>query len=162
VDREYSIDPLARVRVEDVMDPGQYSIPADMTTGELAKHVADNTMPYVKHLGIPIVDHQEKLVGIITRGDLLRSLKANPDGAKTVLDAGTPSPLITHPDEPLNDAVARMAYYNVGRLPVIDEKVGKVVGYLGRSAILTARQRLLEEEHEREPGWIQHGPFVSP
>ncbi len=162
VDREYSIDPLARMRVEDVMDPGPFSIPASMTTGELAKHIADNTMPYVKHLGMPIVDGEEKIVGIITRGDLFRSLKANPDGMKTVLDAGTAAPLITYPDEPLNDAVSRMAYYNVGRLPVLGEKDGKVVGYLGRSAILTARQRLLEEELEREPGWLQRGPFVSP
>jgi hypothetical protein len=40
-------------------------------------------------------------------------------------------------------------------LPVVertDER--KVVGYLGRSAILAARLRRFNDEHVLEPGWI--------
>ena len=163
VAREYSIDPLVRVRVGDVMDAGPFSIPAGMTIGELAKLIADGAMPYVRHLGIPIVDESGSLVGIITRGDLMNALKLYPDGNTPVIEAGTREPVVAYPDEPLSDAVSRMAHHNVGRLPVVENNGSRnVVGYLGRSAILAARQRLLEEESAREPGWLQSGPQTSP
>ncbi len=163
VAREYSIDPLVRVRVEEVMDPGSFAIPASMKTGDLARQIADNALPYIRHLGLPIVDDEGKLVGVITRGDLLNALKTDPTGQKSVIDAGTREPLIAYPDEPLSDAVERMAHHNIGRLPVVDRDRGeRVVGYLGRSAILAARQRLLEEEWGREPGWLQSGRVNSP
>ncbi len=163
VAREYSIDPLVRVRVEEVMDPGSFSIPAEMKTGELAQHIANSAMPYVRHLGLPIVDSEQKLVGIITRGDLVNALKSDPAGETPVIDAGTREPVVAYPDEPLSDAVGRMAHHNVGRLPVVNQDGSdNVVGYLGRSAILAARQRLLEEESGGEPGWLQGGRFNSP
>jgi len=156
VAREYSIDPLVRVRVEDVMDPVTFSIPAEMTTGELAKQIANNEAPYAQHLGLPIVDSGGKLAGIITRNDLLNALKSDPGGSMPVIRAGTTHPLVTFADEPLSDAVERMARYAVGRLPVVERKSPTtIVGYLGRSAILVARQKLLEEETGREPGWLQ-------
>jgi hypothetical protein len=31
---------------------------------------------------------------------------------------------------------------------------GHLIGYLGRSATLEARLRRLQEEREREPGWL--------
>jgi hypothetical protein len=47
-----------------------------------------------------------------------------------------------------------MLHREVGRLPVVergDER--KVLGYLGRSAIMAARTRRFRDEHMREPGW---------
>jgi CIC family chloride channel protein len=44
----------------------------------------------------------------------------------------------------------------VGRLPVVSrEDPHRVVGYLGRSGIMAARLKRLEEEHVREPGWFR-------
>jgi hypothetical protein len=41
-------------------------------------------------------------------------------------------------------------------LPVVDpDNPSKVVGYLGRSGIMAARARRLQEEFVREPGWIK-------
>ncbi|HEX3231324.1 MAG TPA: hypothetical protein VHQ95_20255 [Pyrinomonadaceae bacterium] len=31
----------------------------------------------------------------------------------------------------------------------------EVVSYLGRAAVMTARLHRHQEEHEREPGWLQ-------
>jgi hypothetical protein len=46
---------------------------------------------------------------------------------------------------------------NVGRLLVVDrDNPTRLVGYLGRATILTARLRRLEEEHVREPGWLHN------
>jgi len=64
--------------------------------------------------------------------------------------------VVTYPDEVLYDAAARMLRANVGRLPVVSrDDPHRVVGYLGRSGIMAARLRRLEEEFVREPGWVQ-------
>jgi len=43
-----------------------------------------------------------------------------------------------------------------GRLPVVRrDNPQKIVGYLGRASIMTARLRRHEEEHHREAGWLQ-------
>ena len=74
----------------------------------------------------------------------------------TVLEAGSPNPIVTYPNEVLYDAAARMLRAKVGRLPVASwEEPGKPVGYLGRSQVMAARLRRLEEEYVREPGWMK-------
>jgi CIC family chloride channel protein len=46
-----------------------------------------------------------------------------------------------------------MFQQNVGRLPVVERNnPTRIVGYLGRSSILSARMRLHEEEHVRQRG----------
>jgi len=95
-------------------------------------------------------------VGIITRGDVLRALEADPSGQKTVLEAGTPRPVVTSPDELMYDAVNKMLRHHVGRLPVVSrDDPGKLLGYIGRAEVMSARLRRIEEEHVREPGWIR-------
>ena len=74
----------------------------------------------------------------------------------TVLEAGSSNPVVAYPKEVLYDAAARMLRSNVGRLPVASwEEPGKPVGYLGRSQVMAARLRRLEEEYVREPGWMK-------
>jgi CBS domain-containing protein len=64
--------------------------------------------------------------------------------------------IVGYRDEVLHDAVTKMVRNDVGRLPVVErEDPHKLVGYLGRAAVMTARLRRLEEEHDREPGWLQ-------
>jgi CBS domain-containing protein len=103
-----------------------------------------------------ILDSDAKLVGVITRGDVMRALDRDPTGAMTVLDAGTRNVIVTYPDEMLHDASAKMLRNDIGRLPVVDRNDPmQVVGYLGRAGIMAARLRRLDEEHVREPGWIK-------
>jgi chloride channel protein, CIC family len=73
----------------------------------------------------------------------------------TVLDVGKENLIVAYPDELLSDAVAKMVKHNIGRLPVVDrDHPRKLVGYLGRAAIMSARLKHLEEESLREPGWF--------
>jgi CBS domain-containing protein len=68
---------------------------------------------------------------------------------------GSPTPVVTYPDELLKDAVDRMVRHDVGRLPVVERTDGtRLVGQLGRSGIAAAWQTLLEEEEGREQGWL--------
>ena len=76
------------------------------------------------------------------------------DGKLSVLDAGTRDVVVTHPEELLHDAAAKMLRRNIGRLAVVERTQPRlVVGYLGRQGILAARLRRLDEEHVREQGW---------
>ncbi len=151
ITREYSIDPLSVVRVADVMDDKPPIVPATMKVSELSKRIADRDPELTRRQGIFIVDEDNRLSGIITRGDLLRSMKSETNGSTTVLDAGSRDPVVTYPDELVRDAVDKMAQNNVGRLPVVSrDDSGRIVGYLGRWSVIAARQRSIDEERVRE------------
>ena len=153
--REYSVDPLALVRVGEIMDKDLLSIPATMRVAELSSRIARGDPAVTRHQAIPIVDEQGRLAGIVTRGDLFRALGQDPSGEATALEAGSSRLLVTYPDELVTDALARMLRSNVGRLLVVDrDDAGRMVGYLGRATILGARLRQLDEEQLREPGWL--------
>jgi CBS domain-containing protein len=151
--REYSVDPFEIHRVGEVMDRDVGSIPASMTVAELSERLAGGDPLLSRRQGLPIVDAAGGLTGIITRSDLMRAMEKGFDRTRTVLDAGTPSPVVAFPDELISDAVARMLSRNIGRLPVVArEDPSKVVGYLGRAGVMSARVRLYEEENLRERG----------
>ncbi|HXM24045.1 MAG TPA: chloride channel protein [Terriglobales bacterium] len=156
IHQEYEADVLQQVRVSETMDPDVPKLPADMKVSELADLVARRDPEVCRHQGMFILDADGKLSGVITRGDVMRALDADPSGGLTVLDAGTRDVVVTYPDEMLHDASAKMLRSNIGRLPVVDRKDPRsVVGYLGRPGIMAARLRRLHEEHVREPGWIK-------
>jgi len=49
-----------------------------------------------------------------------------------------------------------MVRNDIGRLPVVRRANPKhIEGYLGRASVMTARLRRLEEEHDREVGWLR-------
>jgi len=156
IHQDYEADVLQQVPVSETMDQDPSAVPADMTVGELANRIALGEPTVVRHQALLILDKQGRLAGIITRGDILRALENDSEGSTTLLDAGSQRLVVTYPDELLYEAAAKMLRNDVGRLPVVSRQdPAKLVGYLGRSGIMTARLRRLEEEHVREPGWIK-------
>jgi H+/Cl- antiporter ClcA len=150
---EYSVDPLNFLRVGQVMDTDPPTIPGDLSIGKFSAMLADGHPELKRRQGTLIVDTDGLLTGIITRGDVVRALQHDPSANVTVLQAGNANPVVTHSDELLHDAVARMLKHNVGRLPVVDrEQPRRILGYLGRSNVMAARAQTLEEEHLRERG----------
>ncbi|HEX5400359.1 MAG TPA: chloride channel protein [Verrucomicrobiae bacterium] len=154
ITREYSIDLLEIMRVREVMDKNVPTIPATMKLLELSDRIANGDVSLTRHQGTLIVDEQNQLVGIITRGDIVRALRQNESAEGTVLKAGSANLVVTFPDEPLHTALDKMLNRGVGRLPVVEhDNQTKVVGYLGRAAILSARMKIHEEENIRQKGW---------
>lgn len=146
--REYSVDPLLLVRVAEVMDENVPNISASMKVAELSDKIACGDTSLTRHHAIPIVDNENRLVGIITRGDIVRALEQDSSEAMTVLEAGSSSLIVAYPNETLYDAVAKMLRDNIGRLPVVSpEDPHKLIGYIGRANIMAARLRGLQEEH---------------
>ena len=157
IHQDYEADVMHQVRVSETMDREVPRLAPDMTVGELAERIARRDPAVCKHQGMFIVDPEGKLVGVITRGDVLRALDKNPSGAMSVVDAGARDVIVTYPNESLHEASAKMLRNDIGRLPVVESgNSGRVVGYLGRPGIMAARLRRLHEEHVREPGWIKH------
>jgi chloride channel protein, CIC family len=155
ITREYSIDPFELTRVRDVMDTEAPSISATMKLSELSDRVARGDSDLSRRQGTLIVDDQHRLVGIITRGDIVRALRQKQKEEMTVVEAGSTNLVVAFPDEPLYAALTKMLDRDVGRLPVVErQNPSRVVGYLGRAAILSARMKNHEEENVR-----QRGPF---
>ena len=152
VAREYAVDPLALVRVAEIMDRKALTVPSTMTVSELADLIARHDPALGRRQSTPIVDAAGSLAGIITRGDVVRTIE---DGGRdmSVLEAGSRNLIVTYPDELAHDAVSRMLRHNIGRLPVVSrEDPHKLVGYLGRSSVMAARLLQHQDEHVRERG----------
>jgi CBS domain-containing protein len=152
ITREYSVDAFELLRVSEVMDEKAQTVAAQTTVAELAERIAKDDPEVARRQAVLILDEKGNLAGIITRGDILRAIQRNGAGL-SVLEAGNQELVVTHPHEQLRVALAKMLSNEVGRLPVVDpDHPERLVGYLGRASIVSARQRQHEEEHHREPG----------
>ncbi len=155
ITREYSTDPLDLLRVGDVMDRIFPAISFHTKLADLSDAIGRQDPRLTRHHGIIIVDDNGAAAGIITRGDIVRALGSDRGGGMGVLEAGSRNLIVAYPDELVSEAAARMLRNDLGRLPVVSRADPKrVIGYIGRSSLLSARLRRLEEEHVRESGWI--------
>jgi CBS domain-containing protein len=155
IHQEYETDVLQQVMAAETMDKDIPALPSDMKISELSDRISRHDPEVSHHQGMFVMDATGKLAGLITRGDIMRALANDPSGNTTALDAASRNLIVTYPDESLHDAAAKMLRNNIGRLPVVDRnQPQRVLGYLGRSGIMAARLRRLDEEHVREPGWV--------
>jgi CBS domain-containing protein len=149
--REYAVDPLSVTRVSEVMSQNFQTVNAKMRLTELSDRIARNDPTVIRHQALPVVDDEGRLCGIVTRGDVVRALDQGADGDTTVLDAGSRELVVAYPDEVLQEAVLKMLRNDIGRLPVVSRKDPRqLLGYLGRTNLMTARLRQIEEENVRE------------
>jgi CBS domain-containing protein len=156
IHQEYETDVLQQVVVAETMDKNVPTLPADLKISELSDRISRHDPEVSRHQGMFVLDADGHLAGLITRGELMRALAKDPGGNTTVLDAASRNLVVTYPDESLHQAAAKMLRNNIGRLPVVDRNQPRqLLGYLGRSGILAARLRRLDDEHVRETGWIK-------
>jgi CBS domain-containing protein len=110
--------------------------------------------------GLPVLDQEEHLIGIICQSDLISQQKKIPlpsffilldsviqlpsikniekelqkIAAIAVKDAMTPNPVTVDPDTALEDIATLMVKNNIHTLPVLDQ--GRLVGIIGKEDIL--------------------------
>ena len=83
-----------------------------------------------------VVDHERRLLGIITDGDIRRALLADENGlAKRASDVMTQRPKIAWPDQLAVEALQSMKEYKIGDMPVVD-KERRVLGMLNLKDLL--------------------------
>jgi CIC family chloride channel protein len=143
---EYVADFLASCAVAAHMSKTVVTLAATTRLVAAREYVA-SAAPGATHQGFPIVDGDERIIGVLTRRDLL--------APHTEADAATLGslvhrrPLVLFADQSLRDAVDLMARHGVGRLPVVArEAPARAVGILTRGDILAAEARRLTADGE--------------
>ncbi len=154
VPTELDVDVFEQVEVAAVMERNPCTIPARMTVAELADRVGRNDPELCHHSALLVTEETGALAGVITRRDLVTAIERG-RAAETIAEVMVREPVVAYPDEPLHEAIERMHDHGVGRLPVVDRAApSRLVGYLGRRAVLSARRLHLQEQHSPEQGWI--------
>ncbi|WP_321421394.1 CBS domain-containing protein [uncultured Methanobacterium sp.] len=123
---------LEGIKVKEIMTPQVRTVAPSTRVEELMEVMFQN-----KHMGYPVTEG-EKLLGIITFNDVSRANKG--DEKKPVTEFMTRDLIITHPEEPLNDALAKLSQANIGRLPVVENN--HLVGIISRTDIMHAMEIL--------------------
>ena len=153
--REYIVNPLTRVRVGEVMEPQPPTLPARQRIDLLFRDLTAHDSVLGGRYAWPLLDDSGSLVGIVTRGDLVRAARGDGDPELTVLQAGSSNLVVTYPDELLEEALNKMVRHDIGRLPVVERaNHRRLLGYLGRTGIAAGWRHMFEEEQVRESGWL--------
>lgn len=121
-DQAHQVTMVKRSESGMVQDP--VTVTPDATIDQL-----DELCGQFKVSGLPVVDEEGKLLGIITNRDL-RFLPANQWSTTRVGDYMTPMPLITGPvGISREDAKALLAKHRIEKLPLVDDQ-GKLAGLI--------------------------------
>ncbi len=115
--------------VRDVMNEEVITISADVTVEEAIRHLIWNGIS-----GMPVVDEEDRLVGIITEFQLLETLYSSEIRAMLIRDVMTKDVLTVAPNTMLSDASGLLVGHRIRRLPVVDN--GKIVGIVARRDLL--------------------------
>lgn len=142
------------MQVKDVMTRKVFSIEPDATVLQAVRSMLQN-----KISGLPVVDADGHLVGIVTEGDFLRRAETKTERrrprwleflvgpgkladeyvhthARKIADLMTPEPLTVTEDTSLEDVVQLMEKNRIKRLPVVRGKL--LVGIISRANLLHA------------------------
>jgi chloride channel protein, CIC family len=157
IHQEYEANALKQLKVEEVMARDVATIEPEKTVRAAADRFATGDLKTSRYHALPIVDAAGRLQGLVTQGDLLHALQADPAGEMTVVDAGTGTLIVAYPDERVFDAVTKMLEHNIGRLPVVSRKdPHRLVGHINRANVMGSWRGQLHEEFVREDGWFSN------
>ena len=85
--------------------------------------------------GVPVVDRNYKLLGIITQRDIMLSRFTAQISSSAVSDLMTHSPVTCKPDSKLEVILKKMLENKIERLPVIDDN-NQLIGLIVHTVIL--------------------------
>jgi len=121
-DQATHVDLVKRSESGMISDP--VTVGPDATLAEL-----DTLCGTYKISGLPVVDHDRTLLGIITNRDLL-FVPADDFARRTVRELMTPMPLVTGPvGISRGDAAALLAQHKIEKLPLVDDR-GRLRGLI--------------------------------
>ena len=127
------------MRVSELMQSNLVTVPGESLVSEAIISLADAHVT-----GLPVVDANMHLVGVLSTSDILTALaERTPDtepGAMfedmLVRDLMTPKPMTIEPQAEVKQAAQQMLYANVHRLFV--EKDGELLGVISQSDVVRA------------------------
>jgi len=132
--RGRDVEVLEAITVSEVMH-------TDITTlrGSDSLTTASEMLMKTRHHGLPVVDHNDELVGILTVQDIDRAQGEGEIEGRTVGEVCTRELLVADPDETIGAALRRMGARDVGRLPVVArDNPRRLLGVLRRTDMVRA------------------------
>lgn len=153
ISSEYATDPLEIIFVREVMRTDILALAATASLTEIEQALQGRTdQKRLQHL-FPIMDAEQRLVGVITRKALLDHIQpeTSDQGDEQLRELIATPPIVAYADEPLRSIVYRMAETGFTRFPVVDrDDPQKLLGIVSLGDLLKARARNLTEERQRE------------
>ena len=149
------------MKVGDVMTRSVISVGPDASVLEAGELMLDHDIS-----GLPVVDAQGQLIGIVTERDFLRPPRRGTEykrprwfqvvtgqagvedgfdhqSARKIAEVMTPAPITVTEEMALDEAVRLMHDHDVTRLPVV--RAGKLVGIIARADLLRALIKAVRE-----------------
>jgi coenzyme F420 hydrogenase subunit beta len=124
---------LEEAKVGEIMTKKVITVPPTMTVNEFFDKIAKH-----HHIGFPIVDESNKILGIITLQDVMKVAKEKRSSV-SVGEIGTKGLVVIFPENSVAKALGKMNKHNVGRLLVVDKKDNRLLlGILTRSDVMHA------------------------
>jgi len=136
LERGRDVDVMQGVNVDEVMRLDVDTVDPNLNLVELSE-----VFSRMRHHGMPVLDAQGKLAGMITVDDLDRAVEKNLPRRTTVLEIATPRDrlLVAYPDETMGSALTRMSRRGLGNLPVVSRNdPDDLLGLIRRPDILRA------------------------
>jgi CIC family chloride channel protein len=100
---------------------------------------ATNALMRTRSHGLPVLNQDGELVGILTLQDLDRAQTQGADTVHTVGQVCTRDLLVAYPEETIGAALKRMSARDVGRLPVVArDRPRHLLGMLRRNDVVRA------------------------
>ncbi len=129
------LDVMQTITVGEAMSKSYDVVSSDLSLKNLAIEFERS-----HHHGFPVVDRDDKLVGVVTIQDLERALEDELPDSTPVEEIATCQNLITaYDDEPMWTALRKLGVRDVGRLPVVKRgSERQLVGVVRRKDIIQA------------------------
>lgn len=139
---EYLTDHLDQVTVSDIATKNVVTLRGHQTLADVKRWI-DTDPERSRHQGYPVLDERSRLIGVVTRRNLLNAAE---DPATLLKNLLTRFPVYVYDTSTARDAADHMVRHDVGRLPVVSrEHPTKLVGIVTRSDILSVYERRLRE-----------------
>jgi len=124
------------VPVGSVMTPFPVVVRADTSLEEVAELLAENDL-----CGLPVIDAEGTLVGVVSHTDLIRAAVSSGHGARlwsgyTARHVMSRQPVIAHADTSLVDAARRMELHGIHRLVIVADDETTPIGVVSVSDLL--------------------------
>ena len=145
VPSDYAADYLDQILVRDAYSRNVVSLRANQTIAEIRAWLA-STSAATKHQGFPVLDEQDRLLGVVTRRHFYDAALGDKAEVRSLIQR---RPLVVREDHTLREAADHMVEMDVGRLVVVGKDAPHhMIGIITRGDLLAAHAKRLKEARQ--------------
>jgi len=148
--QEYTVDPLDLLQAGQLMTRNPMTLPGSMGIGEALDFFANKA----RYRSYPVVDAEQRLIGLASRTDALRwqmeQTSVELTLAEVLSDAAQP---VAYPDTPSGVVADLIIDSGIGRIPIVEPATHRVIGILSRQDLLKPRSLSRKAETGRSGMW---------